>query len=243
MSEWPRLTKPPIVEGLIDFRVERDPALTVDMLKAAGDELAADFPLRQERHSWTGEIRLQPATAPSLSPTSGGPDGVVMRSSDDRWVAQFRLDGFTVSRLEPYTTWDDLYAKASALWMAYAKVAKPTRVVRIATRFINRILYIEGESFDLTFSTVFSISPSLPQSVAGYLLRVVIPFEREQALAIVTQSLEGGTMDCIFDLDVFCEPFGGMTLDYAWEILPVLRSVKNRLFFESLTAAALEKFK
>lgn len=243
MSDWPTLSRPPIVEGLIDFRVERDPSLTVEQLKTACDELAEEFPSRQERHRWSGEITLSAAAGASLSASIPEADGIILRSTDDKWVVQFRLDGFTVSRLEPYGSWDDLVNKSVELWDKYVAVAKPARILRVATRFLNRINLPTNEHFDSTFSTVFAIAPELPQAVAGFLLRVVIPFEPEQALAILTQSLEANTTDCVFDLDVFAEQSGGFSPLEAWKKLEALREVKNRLFFGSLTPAAVEKFR
>jgi uncharacterized protein (TIGR04255 family) len=243
VPDWPRLTQAPIVEGLIDIRVERSAGVSVEVLKRAGDELAEEFPSRQERRMWMGQIELSPAAPASISTSLEGPDGVILRSADDKWVAQFRLDGFTFSRLQPYTKWDELRAKAAELWARYQAAAQPSKIVRVATRFINRIPLPRGESFEKTFSTTFSLSPELPQAVAGFLLRVVIPFEQEQAIAVVTQSLEGTGTECLFDLDVFAEQAKGFSLDEAWEKLDKLREVKNRLFFGSLTPQALEGFK
>jgi hypothetical protein len=46
MNNWPTLSNAPIVEGLIDIRVEPSADVTIDALKAACDELAAEFPSR-----------------------------------------------------------------------------------------------------------------------------------------------------------------------------------------------------
>lgn len=189
------------------------------------------------------QLNFTPEAGASSSTTDDGPDGVIMRSADEKWVVQFRLDGFTVSRLQPYGTWGELKGKASALWAKYSVAAKPIKIVRLASRFINRVQLPIGESFEKTFLTNFVIGPTLPQSVAGYLLRVVIPFEEQQAVAIVTQSLEGNSTDCILDLDAFSEQPQGFADSEMWERFDGLRDVKNRLFFGSFTEAALERFK
>lgn len=242
-STWPKLTKAPIVEGLIDIRVERSPAVTMAALQSAGDELAADFPSRTVLHHWSGQIHLPPQASPSISTAVHEPDGLLLRSTDEKWVVQFRLDGFTVSRLQPYVTWADLKAKATDLWTRYVAAANPTKVTRVASRFINRVQIPVGEPFEHTFLTNFVIGQALPQAVAGYLLRVVIPFEEHQAVAIVTQSMEGNAGECLFDLDAFSERPHGVNDEGLWKTLDNLRDVKNRLFFGSLTEAALERFK
>jgi len=242
MSTWPSLTKAPIVESLIDIRVERSAGATIAGIKAACDELAAEFPSRLEMHTVVAQFHVSPdASASTL--TTGDVPGIMLRSIDEKWVVQFRLDGFTVSRLQPYGNWIELKEKASALWAKYAAAARPTKVVRVASRFVNRVQLPIGESFEKTFLTNFVIGPSLPQSVAGYLLRVVIPFEEQDAIAIVTQALEGNGNECILDLDTFSEQPQGIAENEMWGKLDQLREVKNRLFFGSFTEAALERFK
>lgn len=243
MTNWPNLTKAPIVEGLIDIRVERSTEVTLAKLKAVGDELAEEFPSRQERRMWMGQISLSTTEATRLSTQVDEPDGIVLRSADEKWVVQFQLGGFTVSRLNPYLSWDDLKAQTNRLWERYRSVAQSSKIVRVASRFVNRIPLPPGESFEQTFSTTFTLSSSLPQAVAGFLLRIVIPFESEHSTAIMTQALDANNIDCIFDLDAFAERPDGLTDAEAWQQLEVLRGVKNRMFFESLTPRALERFK
>jgi uncharacterized protein (TIGR04255 family) len=243
MNSWPKLSKAPIVEGLIDLRIEPSAETTMAAIRAASDELAMEFPSRQEMHRIVAQLQLSPNASANTLTTDDSPGGILLRSTDERWVVQFRLDGFTVSRLNPYSTWEELRAKAETLWTKYAGATKPAKITRVASRFINRVQVPIGESFEQTFQTNFVIGPALPQAVAGYLLRVVIPFEQENAIAIVTQSLEANSSDCIFDLDTFAENTGGFTEVDIWSKLDTLREVKNRLFFGSFTPLALERFK
>lgn len=242
MDTWPHLNRAPIVEGLIDIRVERSPEVTLDTMKAACDELAGDFPSREPISTFSGQFSFSMESGSSFSAQAPAPIGFMLRSADQKWVAQFRLDGFTLSRLQPYTSWDDLKVRATELWIRYRSVARPLKIIRLASRYINRIPLPMGESFEKTFTTTFNIAASLPQSVVGFLLRVVIPFEEEQALAIVTQALPDNAQDCTFDLDVFAMTPAGIADPDAWIKLEQLRDVKNRLFFESLTKTALESF-
>lgn len=243
MNSWPTLTRAPIVEGLIDIRVDRAPGISLAELKSACDQLAEEFPSRQERRMWMGEFTLSPGAGTSVSSMVQEPDGIILRTADEKWVAQFRMDGFTLSRLNPYTSWGDLRAKALELWSRYQAAAKPRRVVRVASRFINRVALPPGSPFEKTFATTFLLAPELPQAVAGYLLRVIIPFEPEHAMAIVTQSLDPSGSECIFDLDAYSERAEGLTEGEIWQRLDMLRDIKNRVFFGSLTAEALERFK
>lgn len=243
MNEWPYLTKAPIVEGLIDLRVARSAGVTLARLKAAAEELAEEFPSRQERRQWTGQINLSPTEATKISTHVDEPDGIILTSADEKWVVQFQLDGLTVSRLHPYPSWAALITRAALLWDVYRRAAEPAKIVRVGSRFINSIPLPPNEPFERTFSTTFTLSSSLPQAIAGFFLRIVIPFDSEQSTAIMTQTLPEGSNDCIFDLDAFEERSGGFTISEAWEKLEVLRGLKNRMFFGSLTVDAVERFK
>jgi uncharacterized protein (TIGR04255 family) len=245
MNNWPALSKAPIVEGLIDIRVEPSILSTFDAIKAACDDLAGEFPSRSDMHQFVAQFQYNPAQglADTSLATGGAQGGVLLRSIDEKWVVQFRVDGFTISRLQPYGSWDELKGKAAQLWTVYTDAAKPSKVTQIATRFINRVQIPFGESFEKIFLTNFVIGPNLPQSVAGFLLRMAIPFEEQNAIGIVTQSLEGNNEDCILDLDVVSQRPDGIDNAEIWRILEQLREVKNRLFFGSVTEAALERFK
>jgi len=240
---WPRLSRTPVVEGLIDIRVERSSTVTFDALKAASDDLAQEFPSRLGRLGFVAQIGLSQDAEPRVSATMAEPNAIIMRSAEEGWVAQFGLDGMTVSRLQPYTGWTELRSKAMALWGAYRAAARPERIVRVAVRFINRIPIPPGEPIEGTFSTTFLIAPGLPQTVAGFLLRMVVTFEAHDAAAIVTQSLEdAGGPDCMFDLDTFSVIPDGFSEADLWEKLDTLRGIKNDLFFGSLTPQALRRF-
>jgi uncharacterized protein (TIGR04255 family) len=242
-NKWTHLSKAPIVEGLIDLRIDRSPALTLDALKAACDELAPQFPSKEELRAFSGQITFSPESGTNVSAKAPASFGFKLTSTDQKWVAQFRLDGFTLSRLQPYTSWEELKSKAIELWNIYRAIAEPQKIVRVASRFINCIHIPFGELFDKTFTTTFSIPSALPQTVVGFLLRIVIPFENEESWAIVTQSLSEGSQDCTFDLDAFAVTQDGFSESEAWIKLEQLRGVKNRLFFESLTPDVLERFK
>lgn len=242
MSEWPRLRKAPIVEGLVDIRVNRRVPIAQAVLMSAAEELAAEFPSRQERRAFSGQIRFDAGANPSLA-ASDAPDGCLLRSADRRKVAQFTKDGCTISLLEPYSDWNELKVLSRRYWDHYRNATSPAAATRIALRFINRIPVPSGMPFDQVFQTTFQIAASLPQDVSGFLLRIAMPFESGQMRAIVSQMLEQDGLHCVFDIDVFSERPDGYGEEDLWQQAEAIRNLKNRLFFESITSAAMEQFK
>jgi uncharacterized protein (TIGR04255 family) len=240
---WPTLSRAPIVEGLIDVRVTRTPGLTMDALMSFADDMADEFPSRGERRRWMGQVELSPTKNATISTTTDEPDGVVLRSADEKWVAQFQLEGFTLSRLAPYTSWDELRSRAAALWTRYSELNKSAQIVRVATRFINAVQLPKDRPLEETFLTSFTMPDTLPRSVAGYLLRVVVPFEDIEAITIITISLDPNSEHCLFDIDAFADRPQGLPEAEMWKQLEALRHAKNRVFFGSLTPTALESFR
>ena len=87
------------------------------------------------------------------------------------------------------------------------------------------------------------LAPQLPQQIAGYFMRVMIPFEPYGVRAILTQTIEPvvqmDRLPIVFDIDVFQEDPDASTTDALWTKFEVLRDIKNSVFFESVTEKTL----
>ena len=107
MAKQRHLPHAPITEALIDIQVPPREGLTFTELKSGLD--ASDFgyyvknPISQGTFSFTVAPGGQPSTAAESAQV-----GVRLHSTDEKYVAQFRLAGFTLSRLPPYETWENL---------------------------------------------------------------------------------------------------------------------------------------
>jgi uncharacterized protein (TIGR04255 family) len=248
MADHPNLPRAPIVEALIDFRVEADPTLVVEDLEKVRDALGVDaYPEAHKQRTVNATLQLE-AEAEPVSVSSRDHIGFAFRSVDQLHVVQVQRGGFSFSRLAPYTNWDDLIAGANAAWGKYVQIAKPRRVTRIAVRTINRI-ELPRPTGDLRewIRIVPELPPSLPQSISEMFVRFVVPVPLEQAVVILTETLPAGQvtgdrLSAILDVDVFREAEFPID-DRLWAALKPLRRVKNEFFFECLTPRALELFK
>ncbi len=173
--------------------------------------------------------------------------GYRYQSSDDKWVVQFRLDGMTVSRLAPYTTWEELFAEAQRMWGVYSHVALPEGVSRVATRFINnlRLPMRDGDPFEAFLTAAPQVPSGLPQSLMAFLQRVVVYSADLEASAIITQYWQPGAdtaserVPVILDIDAYREASFPSDGSEIWDYLTRLRTFKNQVFFESLTDKAV----
>ncbi len=248
MARQRHLPHAPITEALIDIHVEPRHDLTFPALQQtiATPEFGyyVKNPISQEMFAFKltldGE---QPQTTAEASQI-----GLRLHSHDEKYVAQCRLSGFTLSRLRPYEEWSTLIREAKHVWAIYTERLAPVRVTRVATRFINNLQLPMrlGGSFQEYLHKLVDVPDEAPQAVASFLQRFQLVDVQSNALVNLTLALEStptlGPAPVVIDVDAFIEKDldpGGVEL---WVILEQLRALKNQCFFGSLTERAAELY-
>jgi uncharacterized protein (TIGR04255 family) len=238
------LTKAPIVEAVIDFRVLRREGTVADsfagLTPALGSQYSEALPLRsvEARFGMEQGESIEPTTTTSVM-------GWQYRANS--LVAQFRIDGFTFSKLEPYTTWGEVFAEASRLWQLYMAKAQPPEVIRVAVRYINRLrIPVPAELSEYLAAPPALASPS-PQRLRQFLCRIVVDDSRRNSSAVVVQASEPvigeEAIALLIDIDAFKENLSVAPNDPSLpEMFEQLRDLKNEIFFASLTEKAVEMY-
>ncbi len=237
----------PITEALIDLQVRPS---NDDGLKEV-----QEFANSLEGYEQVGPImRLQ--TTWELSKEGGAKEqslsselGVRLNSNDEKYVLQIRTNGFTLSRLEPYETWEVLLAEMRRLWSLYIDLVEPEVVTRVATRFINRLKLpmVPGEEFGDYLTKPPEVPEELPQAILSFMQRTVIPHPDNGVIANLIQLLEEGVtpddhVPVMLDIDVYKMVNFGPDTEESWNLLETLRVYKNAIFFASLTEKTVELF-
>ncbi len=245
MSKFPHLTRAPVVEALVDFRVRAkadiDSKVFQDLHARIIDRYPTSKPLQQVVATF-GVKNGQP-TAEQVVQT---PKGYRFEAADARLVVQMTVDGCTVSRLKPYETWEKLVEETRLIWELYVATAQPEAVMRVATRFINRVeLPLPFGDFDEYLTAPPAVPKKLPQSVSEFLSRMVVTDPKDQTTIILTQALEPviqstNSLPILLDIDVFKVDTYHPRTQGLWEQLDKFRALKNEAFFASLTPKALE---
>lgn len=242
----PHYNRAPITEALIDIRVEA-PQLRFEDLQALRPHLA-EYPKEESRNIGAVTIQLGPGVA---SATEQKPWSLVFRNKTDNQVAQFAVNGFTFSRLEPYQDWEHLRNEARRLWDIYRQFAKPQRIVRIAVRYINVLKFpgerVEPEQFLKIYPEVPKGLPPELQDYGPFSMR--LPFYQYDLRAILVIN-EGnaivqqpGFVSIALDLDLFVENPQVNNEQQLWEFFEKLRERKNRYFEASITDKTRELIK
>jgi|SRR5882724_1051657 len=188
------LSNAPITETLIDFRVKARTAFRPEEFADLRTRLTERFPHVDEQRGLQATFGIirgqgQPTVVQDL-----GLQGYFLRTLDQKTIAQFRVDGVTFNRLQPYTSWDELFPKAMELWRLSCSISIPDAITRLAVRYINRIVLPTGAgAFETYLRTAPVIPPELPQYLSSFLTRVTIHDPNADIAAHVAQALETST--------------------------------------------------
>lgn len=254
MAKQRHLTSAPIAEAVVDIRTALPKDFDVTSLSQLPSEIAERFPQSEPITAYSGkfeyDIKLKLAKAEAID---GGVVGHLFKTTDATKALQFRNDGFTFSKLKPYQDWARLRDEALDLWRIYVRNAKPESVSRVALRYINHLsIPFAGDRLDL--DEYLTSSPKvpagddtpMPQGIASFFYRVVLPDPSIGAIAIIHQALESvtdsRTVPVILDIDAYIQGDLDPTSDKIWEAFEQLHDFKNRLFFAYITEKTAELF-
>ena len=246
------LPRAPATEAIIDLRTQPAERFSVENYAEPPFALAANYPDPKP-------ISLQEFGVTTHADGRIGESKVVnhgcvgrrFTSMDGKHIVQLRKDGFTFSRLAPYTSWEDVWSAAEG-WLAYYLQARgPVEVHRLAVRYINR-LPLPAPDGGVDLKRYLTAPPNVPAELAvfidGFLNQVQVADPGGRIRATLTQALrpvlptERDVVPVVLDIDVFeTGPFAA-DLDYLRTRFTALRNYKNRLFFASITEDAANLF-
>ena len=164
LNEYTVFPNAPIVEALLDIRVELTENITPKIMEEFHEKVKERFSEKQPRISFQAGLKVSSEGTAAALPTSGGVDGYLFQSTHEKKIVQARLDGFTFNKLKPYNKWELFRDEARELWDIYFQISNPVKITRIALRYINRIeIPLPMKNFKEYILTVPEIAPKLPQ--------------------------------------------------------------------------------
>jgi uncharacterized protein (TIGR04255 family) len=240
MARPRHLSRAPITEALVDVQVTPKEGLTFDTLKAAleasGFGYYAKGPIMEGLFQFSIPVGGEPQSSSRAAQV-----GFRFHSNDEKYVAQCRLGGFTLSRLPPYEDWEKLKAEASRVWKVYAECLSPRRVTRVANRSINnlRLPMHTGEPYQSYLNKVVDVPEEAPQAVETFFQRFQLVDSETGARVILTLTQAGaasdGVVPVILDLDAFSQTALNPDDREIWATLERLHQLNNRTFFGVIT--------
>ena len=221
----------PIVEAILDASIQRASPIQMDELAevVAGRE---KYPQRVELVTASGQMTVGPTVSASATTQRLG---YQFLSADKKLVVHCKIDGLAVSRLAPYTSWNDVYAEYARQWDRYVEIVKPDQVMKIAVRYVNRF-DLPGNRVELSdyFRTYPEVSEDIKYDLSGFLNQLHIPMPDIQGQAIITQARVPPPDDSV--ISVLLDIAVSMAVQSPTETLDleskmnILRLRKNELF-------------
>jgi uncharacterized protein (TIGR04255 family) len=237
------LSNAPIVEAIIDFRVPRLEQVTPDVFSNLEASIGEQYARKSEVRLFQGYFGVDNGRLRDPSQTQ---IDLGWRYQTEHEVAQFRVDGFTFSKLEPYTTWERVFAEAYRLWEIYRRLAAPTQVSRVAVRYINRMRLTGTGDIGQYLEAPPTLPTPMPQRLREFLTRVYVVDDRTDASAIIVQALEPpvdpNTALVLLDIDAFRQVSLLPDDPSLPEIFEQLRRLKNNIFYASITETTAEMY-
>lgn len=246
MAEPRYLPNAPIVESLLDVRVKLAPDFDAGSFNRLREQLAEEYPNVEEQNRFEGVFKLGGGVGVESFTKSEGLHGLIFKDAEAKKIAQFRVDGFTFSRMSPYTTWDDVRDEARRLWELYSETAGPEAVTRIAVRYINHMKVPTPFDFGDYLVAPPIVPDELPQELAHFKSQLLHSFPEETHQALVTQELKPdaapGSAILVLDIDVSEKGEFLPEGEEMWVKFEELRNTKNQIFFASITEETVSMF-
>lgn len=237
------LPKAPIVEAVIDFRVLPLEHIKPETFAGLGTSIGKQYSQNTSLQAIGGRFGIengQFVNAVDLPSTIG------WRYQSDTEIAQFRINGFTFSKIAPYTTWGAVFGEARRLWDIYVAAYNPKEVSRIAVRYINQIrLNAPANLIEYLVSPPFLPTP-IPQTMREFLSRVQVDDQSRGASAVILQALEPqvdpNAISVLLDIDAFRDVNMAPHDPLIPSVFQQLRELKNDIFFASITDKTAEMY-
>jgi uncharacterized protein (TIGR04255 family) len=240
------LANAPIREALLDIRVDLPAEFSAAVFKQLQGDVGKAYPKMIEGTRLQTNLQLGGTGKISAESVEMGLHSVIFMSEDEKTIAQFRTDGFTLNKLRPYTEWDTIFPEAMRLWTVFLSAARPASVSRTALRYINEFDLPGGlSSLPRFLRSLPPTPPAAPGRPRGFLTRVFGDDEKSRLGSVVTYSVGETSMSqthVVLDIDVHCTAIPGVNRDDLSPAFGRLRDIKNQIFFQSLSDEAILLF-
>ncbi len=245
-----KLTAAPIVEAVVDIECDMPPKFNLVALEDAAKTAYLDkYPLAQTQFVEEHQIQQRP-NKPAKHSLKRGIQALQFRQQGNKQLIQVRAQGYSFNRLAPYSTLDDYLVEIERTWRLFVELAAPLQIRAVRIRYINRLL-LPLKDGKLEFTDFLRVSPQLPDesnlTFVGFLNQhsaVETGTGNQANIVLAAQLPEKEMLPVIFDIGVNHVENGEIE-NWPWilEKILSLRSLKNRIFENTLTESCLNQFR
>lgn len=130
-------SKTPITEATIDIRIEPPDNFDIEKIKTA-------FSTLQDSYNYSGK-KFERNLKAGLEDSADYPEvnqthvGFRYRTKDQKQVLEVTAQSLSLSRLAPYSGWENFENEAQRLWSIFKDLLYPKSIVRVGVRYINQL--------------------------------------------------------------------------------------------------------
>lgn len=240
MQDHPSFKNPPIKEAIIDIKVS-EVNVDVENLDLSTEMERSGF--SECNPMYSKEFRFKEQGG-KMVPDGGLGEALIgfRYDSQEGFVAQFRNNGFTFSKLGSYGGWEEFRSKARQAWTLYHSQIGDCEFKRLAVRFINILALPTDEDGKVDLEDYLVNSPQVPEDMPDTLLnffsKVDVKVLDPECVAVVSQAPQppqDGNVCVVLDIDVFRQHVEDFSEELVWDFIERLRDVKNSAFIGSIT--------
>ena len=248
-TKYESLKNPPAIEAVLDITTTEIAGTDIKELQSKNNVFKRHFPKMEQIHLFEGSIASAvEAGAKHQITYRDKPLGFTYKSEDEKEVAQFRVNGFSYNRLQPYPGWEEFVKAGTEQWEMYKKVRKKNlEIQRIGLRFIN-LIKMNGDNI----ADHFNIQLSFPEKTKltkpkQFQYRYMVEFEALECLGIVNFALADSNeaeKNYVLDIDIIKQATNKPIEEKQILVyLEQMREAKNTIFFETLTTKTVKVYK
>lgn len=252
-KKYPPLARPPIKEAILQFLVTASDTYTPDLLKKFVEAESGEYPTSLAQRETLIQF-MSGDDGQHAGLMDKGVNGYKISSDDGLNIVQVFKDRLAVSRLDSYSSWENLLAEAQRVWNVYKGILSPKAVRGVSVRYINQfMLPPDMKNFEDYLESTPSIPKDLPQGLASFFVRYQLPDPDTEAVASVQLLFEGvkfdeGTQEpkvpIVLDADIQkISEIAPEDADAIWSNFEQLHDFKNEVFFKTVKEKTLEMFR
>jgi len=244
-ARWPHLSRPPVIEALIDIAVEAREGIDDVQIEALFPAESVGFYLKGNLVEGMFTFGVAPEGSAVTPASDVRVVGRRYHSRDEKFVLQLRPDRFVLSRLAPYESWNKLVEEARRVWKVYVESVSPIQTVRVAVRYINSVTTptVVATQWNAHLRKVGDLPEGIPATVETHFQRTQIVNSARDARVVLSIAIEPGpsaVLNTTIDIDAFSELHLSCADDRIWNRLAKLRDLKNLVFFKTLAEKTIE---
>ncbi len=245
--------RPPITEAVIEFRF--DPVMSPDALAKFMRDVQGQYPTAEPSYEVTVELKVPASGAEPVATPKKKLAGYKITGRDDTDLILLAADRLATVRLAPYCGWEQFLETTNNNYAALKKRSGYRKIVRMATRYVNRIdipiceSNSVGTSKSINTTEYLLLEPQIPNiipKVSSFASQFVGFVPEIDGKVLVNAAIVSSPLidhiSLLLDIDLFKDENLPQKDSEMWDLLTVFRNQKNILFEAFVTDKARELF-